>query len=214
MTATHTRIYQGLPAQERTAQRRQRLLEAAITVYGTVGFRAGKVKLVCLEAGLTERYFYESFANSEELLCAACGSAMELMREQALRAAAAGATPAQRIWTASATYFAYLRAHPAVARLTLFEMEGVDAGVDDFLRAELQKTTELIRVLLFGEALAGPVPELDPELLARGMLGALYQLAKEWTRAGFQQSDATMARHVRAIALGVVGQDIPGALPA
>jgi AcrR family transcriptional regulator len=35
------------------------------------GYRNTTVKAVCEAAGLTERYFYESFANSEALLVAA-----------------------------------------------------------------------------------------------------------------------------------------------
>ena len=38
-------------------------------VYGERGYRNATVKAVCDSAGLTERYFYESFANSEALLC-------------------------------------------------------------------------------------------------------------------------------------------------
>lgn len=205
MAVTQARSYQGLPAEERKEQRRQRLLDAAVSVYGTLGFRAGKVKLVCQAAGLTERYFYESFANSEDLLCAACSHAMHTMRELALTAAARrDGAPSQRVWLASTAYFSYLRAHPCVARLTLFEMEGVNAEVDEFLRAELQKTTELIRAMLFGDASIGPAKDLDPGLLARGVLGALYQLAKEWTRSGFEQSVEIMARHMQAIAQGLV----------
>lgn len=34
------------------------------------GYRNATVKAVCEAAGLTERYFYESFSNSEELLVA------------------------------------------------------------------------------------------------------------------------------------------------
>lgn len=205
MTVTPARTYQGLPAQERKAQRRQRLLEAGVTVYGTLGFRAGKVKLVCLEAGLTERYFYESFAKSEDLLCVACAHTMQVMRELALAAGARHPdTPSQRIWAASSAYFSYLRVHPSVARLTLFEMEGVNAEVDEFLRAELQKTTELIQAMLFGDTTTALPTGLDPELLARGVLGALYQLAKEWTHSGFAQSEETMARHMQAIAEGLI----------
>ena len=51
--------------------RRERLIEGAIRAYGELGYRNTTVKAVCEAAGLTERYFYESFANSEALLVAA-----------------------------------------------------------------------------------------------------------------------------------------------
>src|SRR5262245_62037730 len=65
------RQYGGHSAEERRLARRERLIEAAIRVYGKVGYRTATVKAVCEAAELTERYFYESFASSEALLIAA-----------------------------------------------------------------------------------------------------------------------------------------------
>src|ERR1700756_1772150 len=71
MTTARARNYAGLSADERRLARRERLIEGAIRAYGEVGYRNTTVKAVCEAAGLTERYFYESFANSEALLVAA-----------------------------------------------------------------------------------------------------------------------------------------------
>src|ERR1700754_2671567 len=71
MTTARARNYAGLSAQERRLARRERLIEGAIRAYGELGYRNTTVKAVCEAAGLTERYFYESFANSEALLVAA-----------------------------------------------------------------------------------------------------------------------------------------------
>jgi AcrR family transcriptional regulator len=65
------RHYGGHSTEQRRLARRERLIEAATRVYGEVGYRNATVKAVCEAAGLTERYFYESFANSEALLIAA-----------------------------------------------------------------------------------------------------------------------------------------------
>src|ERR1700741_2572051 len=65
------RHYGGHSTEERRLARRERLIEAATRVYGELGYRNTTVKAVCEAAGLTERYFYESFANSEALLVAA-----------------------------------------------------------------------------------------------------------------------------------------------
>ena len=71
MTTARARNYAGLSADERRLARRERLIEGAIRAYGELGYRNTTVKAVCEAAGLTERYFYESFANSEALLVAA-----------------------------------------------------------------------------------------------------------------------------------------------
>jgi AcrR family transcriptional regulator len=61
------RPYNGVSALDRVAARRQRLLAAGLELFGTRGIAAVGVGNVCVEAGLTKRYFYESFASIEAL---------------------------------------------------------------------------------------------------------------------------------------------------
>lgn len=60
----------GASAEERHLERRRRLLTASASVFARSGFRGTTVKAVCTEVGLTERYFFESFRNSEALILA------------------------------------------------------------------------------------------------------------------------------------------------
>ena len=62
-----SRTYGGLSNEERKAERRERFLEAGLELFGTVGIRGAKVRALCKEAGLTERYFYESFEDTDAL---------------------------------------------------------------------------------------------------------------------------------------------------
>jgi AcrR family transcriptional regulator len=70
MASSRERTYGGQPAQERRDQRRQRLIEAGLDVIGDVGISGLTMTLVARQAELTERYFYESFADRDELLVA------------------------------------------------------------------------------------------------------------------------------------------------
>ena len=58
----------GVPADERRAERRRLLLDAALDLVGTGGADAVTVRAVCKAARLNPRYFYESFADRGELL--------------------------------------------------------------------------------------------------------------------------------------------------
>ena len=86
---TAKRRYRGSAVEERRAQRRQQLIDAAIEVYGSNGYRHSGVKQVCDAAGLTQRYFYESFGHSDELLIAAYEQAARSVRESNMAAAEA-----------------------------------------------------------------------------------------------------------------------------
>lgn len=68
------RSYRGKSAAERAATRRARLVEATIEVLAREGESGTTMTAICAEAGLTERYFYESFDNRDEAMAAALDS--------------------------------------------------------------------------------------------------------------------------------------------
>ncbi|MEZ0364825.1 TetR/AcrR family transcriptional regulator [Mycobacterium sp. pUA109] len=64
MSASGTsRVYGGVTGEERVAERRRKLVEAGMNLFGSSGSGTVRVKDVVVEAGLTERYFYESFTD-------------------------------------------------------------------------------------------------------------------------------------------------------
>lgn len=65
------RPYRGIDAAERITQRRRRLLDAGLDLLGGADSDAElTVRAVCKEAGLTARYFYESFSDKDEFVAA------------------------------------------------------------------------------------------------------------------------------------------------
>ena len=56
--------FKGVSADDRRSDRRKRLVVAAFEITGSDGAGALGVGRVCLDAGLTKRYFYESFVPS------------------------------------------------------------------------------------------------------------------------------------------------------
>ena len=66
---TQIRPYGGVEARERIAERRRRLLEAGLELLGGADDAAElTVRAVCREAGVSARYFYESFTDKDELV--------------------------------------------------------------------------------------------------------------------------------------------------
>lgn len=82
---THT--WRGASADERRAQRRERLLAAGLEVIGTRGWAGTTVRAICAESGLTERYYYEAFSDRDALLL----DVFERVREQTMTAVARAA---------------------------------------------------------------------------------------------------------------------------
>lgn len=66
-----SRIYGGVEANLREEDRRKKLIEAGLEAFGTKGYAKTNIKTICKLAGLTERYFYESFRHKEDC-CVPC----------------------------------------------------------------------------------------------------------------------------------------------
>ncbi len=62
------RVWGGTTLDERRAVRRAAFIDAALDLIGEQGSSAVTVRSLCRRTGLTDRYFYESFASREELL--------------------------------------------------------------------------------------------------------------------------------------------------
>ncbi len=77
--------WSGVPLQDRQALRRDELIAAGIGLLGRPGGPNLTVRAVCKAAGLTERYFYESFVDRDEYVAAVyddvCAAAMSTLRE-------------------------------------------------------------------------------------------------------------------------------------
>lgn len=78
MSSPAGRSYSGLPADERLARRRQRLLEVGLDILGAPdGPGDLTLRAVCQRSGLAQRYFYESFADKDEFAVAIFDWAIE-----------------------------------------------------------------------------------------------------------------------------------------
>jgi AcrR family transcriptional regulator len=60
--------WSGVPLEDRQALRRDELIGAGVHLLGGESGPAVTVRAVCREAGLTERYFYESFSDRDEFV--------------------------------------------------------------------------------------------------------------------------------------------------
>ncbi len=60
--------WSGVPIEDRQALRRDELVAAGVKLLGSEGGPGLTVRAVCRAAGLTERYFYESFADRDEFV--------------------------------------------------------------------------------------------------------------------------------------------------
>jgi len=123
--AVPERIYRGVHAADRRAERRERLIEAGLALFGTRGYHRTTVRELCARAKLTERYFYESFGEREELVLEVFEHvAGEMARHMESAVAAAPPDPLAKARAAIAASVTYLTDDPRRARLLAARGDG------------------------------------------------------------------------------------------
>lgn len=210
-SATVTRPYGGIQAEARRQERRQRLLAAGLTVFGEHGYHHTTVRDICEAAGLTERYFYESFKTlrllfdavhtdlRDELMCltARCWAPADT----ALRAPLASLEAALRIW------FDYLKSDPRRARIMLIDASVIDDL--DAVRPNAAARESHARILRLVETLHPDLPRhgIQLDLTVAALSGALISLARTWAQGSFEQDVDVMVRHSMLVFQGLAALD-------
>jgi len=176
-TTAPVRPWRGVSAEDRTSDRRERLMEAGLEVFASTGYAACSVREVSRAAGLTERYFYESFENREALLTAladrivadflaASAPALPLVAHDLPRAVADGME----------AFVASLAGDPRRARVLLVETVGVSPAAEEHRRAVISGLVAFLRQGV--EQAFGPWARdsTEVELIARSLIGAAQEL--------------------------------------
>jgi AcrR family transcriptional regulator len=185
MTTTTTKRWTGRSLDARRAERREMLIAAGVRLYGSQGFHGTGVRAICREAGLTERYFYESFANGEELLLAAFNEVIQALLIQIVEADEPAKAAEHRVRRMLGAYYAALRAHPAAARVFLVEIVGVSPGIDTAIRQSMHDLSTPLFAALASDR--NDHWRGDP-LLRRGIEGGLLHIALDWGAHNYAQS--------------------------
>ncbi|MBO0841328.1 MAG: TetR/AcrR family transcriptional regulator [Sciscionella sp.] len=192
------RSYRGEDPLQRKGSRRARLVEAAIEVYGTIGYRNATVDRICAAAGLTKRYFYESFTDREALLVAAYERVADILRARIEAGAGTSSDPTRGALTA---LFRAIDDDPRLAKIAFFEILGVSPAVDDAYRAQ---TGRMAGALLDIAHVRTSLPAAERTMITTGLIGAVVFIAQHWMLTGRTESVARVARSARTIVASVL----------
>lgn len=190
MSEPEGRRYAGADADLRRERRRAELIASGLELFGTQGFRAVSVKKVCDHAGLTQRYFYESFADRSALLAGVYEDCVAFARSAVLNAAgspggSAGGSQGSGVAAddvpavaraALGAFIGALAENPRRARVMLVEVVGVDQDLERLRLTAIHGWADLILMLARGEERSGRAERLA----SIALVGAVTQLLVDW----------------------------------
>lgn len=203
------RAYAGESQAERVARRRQQFLDAGLQVFGTTGYRTATVRQLCRQAELTDRYFYESFENTEDLLVAVYEREFDHLQQVVLAALADEAAlrdPMVAVEKALNALFE-MASEPRVARVCWLEVLGVSARVDGVYTRTIERFAALVVAFARQQfsTSASAIDEAESRMLGIAMIGAVSQPVTHWLLGGYQEERATMVAATSRVFLGVIG---------
>ncbi len=192
------RTYGGLSAEQRSQDRRARLLAAARALIADGGVAPLTVELVCQRAALSKRYFYTEFATKDDLLDACAEELFGRLVAQ-MEQVLTTAPLAERVEGTLRAVVHTLASDPADARLYM-ECPGFPR-----LHERQQNAVRAFTERMAADALpftGRPKPAIDRKLATRALVAGTTALIIAWLHGEIDTDEDRLIATLTATAHG------------
>lgn len=169
-----------MTAEQRLADRRERLLSAGFILFADAGFPTTTIERLCSMARISNRSFYECFPSGRDELMRAvydrCVAETITAVTEAVRSRPAAGL-ASRVETGIRAYIDFVTRDRRRARIMHLEARRAGDALIESRRRAVRTFTRLIEEYL---SPLRPAASPDLHLLALGVLGAVQELLIEW----------------------------------
>jgi len=201
------RAYRGLSPEQRSLERKQRLLAAALELFAGQGYANTTIEQLCATSKVTARHFYALFANREALLTELYNTIVDDLRDAVAEAISAPelALSAKLELAVQALISQYLR-DARRARIGVLESVGVSTAMEQRRRAAIHDIARVIESFLDALVMQGELPTHDYHLVSIAIVGGINELLADWlTRAvppGIEHLGQEVTRILNALIRG------------
>jgi AcrR family transcriptional regulator len=205
------RRYRGITAAERQAQRRERLLEAGLELFGTRGYARTSIRSVSAAAGMNSRYFYESFSSREDLLYHVYDRIVHELVLATTEASTKANTIEGQARAGLRAGWTLLTEDPRKARILAVEVVGVSERLDRRRRAIRHALADLTASNAL--SIAGDNNRefyLDPVLTTRSLIGGVVEVLVEWINGEVDASVDEVVEHFTRLFSAVAAASVAG----
>lgn len=203
------RTYAGEAQAERQAKRHQKFMEAGHELFGTIGFRQTTVRVICKQAELTDRYFYESFSSMEDVLVLVYEQAIREIQTKILLTIQNNDDQKYDvdvlIRQVLDIFFQAVEC-PKTARIIWLEVLGVSTRVDIIYNNAIRSFAALFLQLSLSLYPDIQLSEAERDVVAIGIVGAISQSTMAWLLDGYQLDRQIMVNSMFHIIKGTTSQ--------
>ena len=202
-----SRIYSGLSASERDAERRSRLLEAGRELIGTQGYAVVSVEKLCAASKVSSRHFYQLYENKE----AAFLDVYESITVQSFEAAVAtleatqGEPIVERIPKAFLAYVGPMVEDIRAARIAFVEIMGASPSVEQRRLVYREMLVDLVVAEGAAAVRRKEIPDRDFRLATLALAGAANAIVYDWTLREGREDSSELEAKLTELALTLLG---------
>lgn len=198
------RRIRGLDAEERRAQRRQQVLDAALDLIAARGYANTSIEQICQTAYVATRSFYELFDSKEACYLALLEQLTQEISDRMVAAVEDAPDDADEATSTLLAVFAHaLVDDPRVGRATFGESGGVSNAVERQRRANRRWAAAFLEDVWRRYGVIGrgsKVGGADVHRVAVGVIGGLFDLVVDWLHDTYSaDGDADAAPGVDAL---------------
>ncbi|MET8774288.1 TetR/AcrR family transcriptional regulator [Nocardia sp. NPDC050713] len=175
------RNYAGLSKEQRVAQRRTRLIDSALELFGTQGYATTSIERLCTLANVSTRSFYEDVGSREALLIALVDRVTMQAIDRAAEALARTANEplSSRVTAGFRAYLEVTCADRRTARVCYVEVVGVSEAVEEWRREQRGRISSMLMAEAERAVERGETKPRRFDLFALAVIGAVNSLAQE-----------------------------------
>ena len=163
---------------EQGRERKQQLVDAAMSLFADRGYAATRILDICDRAGVAKGLFYWYFPTKLDLFTELVRTMRHGLRRAQAEAMDADADALTRIRQGTEASVRFMAEHATY--FALLDVERADPALADALRAGSGVYFDDVCALIEEAQRSGTIPDADPRLLTIGVLGAVSSFSNAW----------------------------------
>lgn len=178
----------------RGQQTRERILETSLRLFAERGFARVSIEEIAEQSGVTKGAVYHWFADKDDI-----GRELQHELYERLTARSLAALPAtgDTLSNMLAAFHEYLAALGDLGEARFFLRDAwVIPALDEAGRADHEEGVALVRGVIRAALERGEIVDLDPEALARVLMGAWAEATLHMLRTGDRESTVAVVEHL------------------
>lgn len=173
-----------MPNNTPTQETRERILEAAVSVFANKGYHETKVDDIVAKSNTSKGSFYFYFPSKQDIFLALVDTFADLLENRLMERVRAETSGVARVDLALRVCLETFGQYRGLAKIALVQATGLGHVFEEKRRAVNDRFIAFIKKNLEEAIAEGGIPPLDTDVAACAWIGALNEIVLRWVYTG------------------------------